>query len=192
MLSAPKANPSARIGWLENMLRTMALARVHAISMTSQNSLTVAQAFPLHLAYNDYPSLLAACRAAIAGEGRKSVATQVTPAGPADNTLALAFPAFGVRLKISDSLTNIKFGIFDVKLLDTATLLSEVYVDVAALPIRVGMLGIAFTRGQATVVRIAVPTVTVVAATSSTAITVYLSTETLNEADLGGLQSTAV
>jgi len=187
---APKVSTTqsgANGGWLSQAFNVMGANRLHCLSLVHGNELTVQQLYPLRTVYPNKQALVTACRIAVAGEARKDSQTQVTPAGPADNVLNLLYKSFGARIKVSDSLTNLKFGSFDIKIGDGATVLSEVFVDVAVLPVRIVMLGIAINRGQATVIPIAAPRITVVAASSSTAVTVYLTAETLNEADLGGV-----
>lgn len=174
------------IGWMQNIILNAAEARAIAYPISSRTEIIVAQGFPIYLTASSGQQLIAACKIAAQGSGNKAVATALMANPPVDTTLDLSsINSFGVRVKIADSLNNFKYGVYDVQLLDNATVLSEIFVRAATNVIDFVMFGISNVGSQASIKPIVVPKVKIIAATSSLAAGNSFTAETLNERDLG-------
>lgn len=174
------------IGWMQNIILSAAEARAIAYPISSRTEIIVAQGYPIYLTASSGNQIIAACKIAAQGSGNKAVATALMASPPVDTTLDLTtIQSFGVRVKIADSLNNFKYGIYDVQLLDGATVLSEVFVRAATNVVDFIMFGISNIGSQASIKPIAHPEVKVLAASSSLAAGNSFTAETLNERDLG-------
>lgn len=171
---------------MASILKQMAKARVWAFPVTRNTDIVVVQGNPLYTVASTYDQLLTQCRVAAQGSGSKSIVQALAPNPLADVTIDLTtIKSFGVRVKIADSLNNFKYGAYDVKLQDGATVLGEVYIRAATNVVDVILLGISNVGGSASIISIAHPEVLVVNANSSLAIGNSIVAETLNERDLG-------
>jgi len=179
-----------RIGWLGKSLLTMGRNRSWVYSLTDGCTIIPLQGYPLKLKQSGEKELWDACNIATLGDGKKDIQSTVIPAPPFVNTdLTLTQPAFGVKIKYSNSMLSFNLGTFRFALLDTATLVSEVYVMPIRIPIEFVMLGISDTGGQASLKRIAAPVVRIIAANSAMSTGDSFSAETLNQRDLGSMQN---
>lgn len=176
-------------GYMGKVLTKMANTRRWAVASVDSNGIVINQAYPLQLLQQTPTDLLNAVRIASQGSAVKAYAQSLMPAAGADLTLNLgSVRSFGVRVRITDSPLNFKFGAYQVQLLDGASLLGEIVVVAAKLPAEVFILGISNAGGQATATTIANPQVKVIGSANGSA-TVSQSTsawaETLNLRDIG-------
>lgn len=176
-------------GYLGPVLTAMANTRRWAVAAREENSVIIDQAYPLQLMPATPLEILNSARIAAQGSAVKAVSQSLMPAAGADLTLNLGnVRSFGVRVRISDSPLNFKFGVITVELLDNTTSLGKVYLIGAKLPAEVFFLGVSNAGGQGSVTTIANPVVKVYgsatgSATTSSSTAVWA--ETLNLRDLG-------
>jgi len=183
---------SASVGWLGPVLTRMANERRYVIPQVDDNQVIIAQGYPLQLLSTTPSELLDAVRINTLGSSSKVIVSQTVTAAGAVTTLDLGqVRAFGVRVKITDSPLNFRFGYYQVTVKDGATTLAVVYVSAAKVPVDFVVLGIANNGGQATPLTIANPVVVVTgyAAGSATTDTTFVAAETLNQRDLGEISN---
>jgi len=183
------AAKDATFGYLAPLLTAMANTRRWAVATRPENVVIVNQAYPVQLLAMNPVELLNNVRIAAQGSAVKAVAQNLMPAAGADLTLNLGnIKSFGVRVRITDSPLNFKFGAYTITLNDGASAIAQVYLLGSKLPADVVILGISNAGGQATVVPILNPQVVITGSASGSA-TVSSSTnifvETLNLRDLG-------
>lgn len=176
-------------GYMGKVLTKMANSRRWAVASVDSNGIVVNQAYPLQLLQQTPTDLLNAVRIASQGSAVKAYQQALMPAAGADLTLNLgSVRSFGVRVRITDSPLNFKFGAYTVTLRDGTTDLAQVVIVAAKLPAELFLLGISNAGGQATATTIANPQV-VIAGSASGSATVTGSTsvwaETLNLRDIG-------
>jgi hypothetical protein len=187
-------------GWINPLLSVMAQQRRYAISMDGENQLIVGSTNPLTLAYSTTGDLLQACALAVAGQAAK-VNGQAMPAttffsGPTTLNLPLTTPTpvFGLRVRLSNSIQNFKFGAYTFNFVTAASTAPVVMATITALvrrvPLEFVFLSINNASGLATVVATADPGIQMVPAnnqavvpTAGVADVLYI--ETLNQHDLG-------
>jgi len=178
---------SASVGWLGPVLTKMANERRYVVPQLDDNQIIVKQGYPLQLMSTTPSDLLDAVRINALGSAAKAIVT-ANMTTSADSTLDLgSVRSFGVRVKISDSPLNFRFGYYNVQLRDGATVLADVYVSATKVPVDIVLLGIANNGGQATPLTIANPQVVVVGSANGSAVTTttFVAAETLNQRDLG-------
>lgn len=198
-----QSNPPSGIGYLGtktgDIIDQMATNRVWAWNLTPGGKLFVHERYPVHLLQTRAEAVIQAAHAVLLGVGTKAFGQGpvVAVASVVSNlSLALSQRAFGVRVVIYDSQLTYRPGFYHIALSDGAysatpgANLGEIYVRSATAPIEVMMFGIQNTGGQASIIGMATPTVTLVAsdsatvAATATTTTVGMSAETLNERDL--------
>lgn len=178
-------NTSNQFGWMGPALTQLANTKRTALSLVQGNNVMIVQAFPLVLAYSSPMDLLGAARIATAGKGEK-VTAQTTHTAVADLDLTLTGTiAFGVKVRVTDSPLNFRFGAYRIQLLNGATVVSEVIVQANKMPAEVILLAISNTGGQATVVGITNPIVRFPFTNSAVTTTLVCWAETLNMRDVG-------
>jgi len=183
------AEASSSFGYLAPALTTMANSRRWACCTGEENAIVIDQSSPLQLMQQTPVELLNAVRIAAQGSAVKAVYASLMPAAGADLTINLGtVKSFGVRVRITDSPLNFKFGTLKVELRDGATVLGTAYVIASRLPAEVLMLGISNAGGQATATFITNPQIVVYGSTAGYATTsssTAVWAETLNMRDLG-------
>jgi len=171
----------------------MAAQSRFAISLDPENQVFVNSTDPLLLAYPDPYQLLTACQLAVQGDATKAF-NQIVVASPVVNvTLAVSTgtKVFGLKIRITDSVLNFKFGTYQIQFIDAASTAPVVRatfnVIARKLPVEVVCLSISNAAGLATIVPSTDAGIRVLAA-SNTALTPAqdaLYVETLNQRDLG-------
>jgi len=177
---------SASVGWLGPVLTRMANDRRYVVPQLDDNQVIITQGYPLQLLSTTPSDLLDAVRINTLGSAAKGIQTATMTS--ADSTLDCGqIRSFGVRVKISDSPLNFRFGYYNVVLKDGATTLASIYLSASKVPLDFVMLGIANNGGQATPLTIANPVVVIQGSTngSATTTTTFVAVETLNQRDLG-------
>jgi len=167
----------------------MANTRRWIISTSDANQLVINQSYPLQLLQTTPLELLNALRINAQGSAVKAYESGLMPAAGASVTVDLgAVRCFGVRVRITDSPLNFKFGQYTIQIRDGATVLGQAVLMGNRVPAEVIILGISNNGGQATAQTIANPQV-VIQGSASGSSTVSSSTaywaETLNLRDLG-------
>jgi hypothetical protein len=176
----------AIIGWMAAVITEMANARTPAYSMVEGNEIIITQGYPLYLMQDTPAALESAARTAVQGSGTKNVQVAAFANPPVDLAVNhTGIKSFGVRVKITDSPLAFKYGIYRITLGDVGTALLDIQVRASVLPVDVVMLGVSNVGGQASVISIVSPRVTVTVADSTVAAAHSLISETLNERDLG-------
>jgi len=151
-----------QFGWIGAAIGTMGNTSRWACSLNPDNEVIAAQTYPLEGLFTTPAALLNAANIACAGSSGKTIATAQWPAVAAATTLTLTANtsvAFGARVKISNSVTNFKFGTYEIQLATGATVLSYVFVQVTSLPVDIVILAINNNAGKATVVGDSAPAV---------------------------------
>jgi len=186
--------PDAAFGYMAPVLTAMANTRRWAVVSRSENSVIIDQNYPLQLLQQTPIELLNAVKIAAQGSAVKATAQAVMPAGGADLTLNLgSVKSFGVMVRLTDSPLNFKFGTYTVQLLDGATVLGQVYITGAKLPVEIYLLGISNAGGQATAASVLNPQVKVFGSSAATApsatvsSSTYVFAQTLNMRDIGSV-----
>jgi hypothetical protein len=198
-----QANPPASIGYLSakpgEVIAKMAQNRVWVWGMTPDLKIFVQKSYPVHIMATTPESVIAACHAVLLGSGIKDFGQgPIIAAGSVVQNLsiALAQRAFGMRVTVYADALNYRPGWYHFALSDGAysstagANLGEVYVKSPYNTFEIMMFSIQSAGGQATIVGMAVPTVTVVASDSATVADTATTTkvgvavETLNERDL--------
>jgi len=183
------AQNSASLGYLGPVITRLANDRRWVLPQTDDNQVIVNQSYPLQLLHSTPRDLLEALRINALGSSVKAYVGDTMPAAGADLTLTLgSVRSFGVRVRITDSPLNFKFGQYYITLKDNATTIAEVALLAAKVPADIIILGIANNGGQASAATIAQPVVVISgsangSATVSSSTTVFA--ETLNLRDLG-------
>jgi len=184
---------SSSFGYLAPVITAMANTRRWAVATGDENSIVVEQSYPLQLVAQTPAELLNAARIFAQGSAVKAVSAALMPAAGANLTINLGtVKSFGVRVRLSDSPLNFKFGTMKIELLDGATSLGVAYLIGARLPAEIYMLGISNAGGQASATTIANPQIVIYGsaagyATTSSSTAVWA--ETLNLRDIGVIQS---
>lgn len=196
------ANPPGGIGYLGmrngDIIDKMAQNRVWAWGLTPGTKIFVHKAYPVHVLYTTAASVLAAAHAVLLGSAIKDFAqgTAIAVASVVSNlSVATAQRAFGLRVTVFDSQLTYRPGWYHLAMSDGALAaigsnLGEIYVRSQYAPFEVMMFAIQSAGGQASIVGMAAPTVSLIAADSATVAatatttTVGVSAETLNERDL--------
>lgn len=197
------ANKATGIGYLSaksgDIIDLMAQNRVWVWGLTPGTKIFTHQAYPVHLMATTPEAIIQACHSVVLGSAIKSFAqgTAVAVASVVSNlSIVMNQRAFGCRITIFDSQLTYRPGYYHIALSDgaysatTGANLGEFYVRSQTAPIEVLALSIQSGAGQASIISMAAPTVTLVAADSATVAatatttTVGLSAETLNERDL--------
>lgn len=198
-----RSNPANKIGYLSDangdIIAAMAQKRVWAWGITPGTTIFVNPNYPAHLMATRASDIIAAMNAVLLGATIKGFANQpvVAIASVVQNlSLSLGQRACGARITIYDAALTYRPGYYHLALSDGAysatagANLGEVYVRASSAPIEVLMLSIQNGVGQASIVGMAAPTVTLVAsdsatvAATATTTTVGLSAETINQRDL--------
>jgi len=178
-------------GWMQDTLKQMAASRAWVFPLTDRTEVVPATAYPLFLQATSTASLANACHLAVQGAATKAFAKAQQAVFPAVANLVATLPvgtvSFGVRIKISNSVLNASYGLYDIVLQDGAggTTLAEVFVRPATNVADFVIFGITQNGGQAGVTKITTPSVVVQFATSTLNQYDTLSVESLNERDLG-------
>lgn len=179
---------AASVGWLGPVLTKMANERRYVVPQLDDNQVIITQGFPLQLLSTTPADLLDAVRINALGSAAKGIVT-ANMTTSADSTINLGdIRSFGVRVKISDSALNFRYGYYRIQLRDGAsTVIADAYVSATKVPVDVIILGIANNGGQATPLTIANPQVVITGSANGSAVTVttFVAAETLNQRDLG-------
>lgn len=173
------------LGWMGRSIVEMAQNRSWVTSIGEGCDVFPTQGYPrfsMHATPLDY---LSQAKLVVQGEGRKDF-VQATADGTNATVINLTRRSTGVRIKISDSAINFRNGTFDITLGDAAVALGQVFLKANRPSVEIVMLGISNTGGQASILGIATPRVTV-ANSGSTPSTTLISAETINMYDLGAL-----
>jgi len=174
------------IGWMATVLAEMGRKRCWALPVSGKTDIVITQGQPLYLAQTQPSQVIRQCQIAAQGSASKGIGTALAPAVLADFTINLGtIKSFGVRVKIADSLNGFKYGVYNIQLLDGATVIGDVFIRPATNVADVVILGISNNGGQASIIPIANPQVKLVNANSSMASGNSVTAETLNERDLG-------
>jgi len=179
---------SSSVGWLGPVLSRLANERRWVLPQVEDNQVIIAQGYPLQLMSTSPIDLLDAVRINALGSSAKEIVTATMTDDGADVLLdAGAVRSFGVRIKISDSPLNFRFGYYQVQIQDGSTVLGDIYISAAKVPVDIVVLGIANNGGQATPLTIANPKVKFIGSDngSATTDTTFVAFETLNQRDLG-------
>lgn len=182
------AAATSSFGYLGPCLTRMANDRRWALPQLDENSVVVNQAYPLQLLQQTPLELLNAVRINAQGSSVKAYEQITMPAGGADATVNLGnVRCFGVRVRITDSPLQFKFGAYILTLRDGTTPIGEVAFLANKVPAEIIMLGISNAGGQATAATIANPQIVITGETngSATTDTTVVWAETLNLRDLG-------
>jgi hypothetical protein len=182
---------SPGFGWIATVLATLVQQGRFCLSLDPENQVIPTSTQPLTLGYNDPSVLLQACLLAVQGDGTKNFA-QALWAG-ADLTVAPATArVFGLRIRISNSVLNFKFGAYQMNFLDNATVRSTVLVQVRKLPVDLIILSISNTAGMATVVPTTLPGIQFLLASNPALVNGdVIYAETLNQRDIGNISTFA-
>lgn len=183
-------DPISKFGWIGKALSVMGNTRRWAVSLNPSNQIIINQSFPLMMVHDSPVEVLNACRIAVQGEGAKTINQSLAPSPAANFTVSAGTKkVFGVRVRISNSVLNFKFGTYNIQLLDGAVLLGQVFVVVKELPLDIVMLGISNVSGQATIIPIAVPNVTMNSADNPALVagSDVVHAESLNMRDIGNI-----
>jgi hypothetical protein len=178
---------SMTIGWLAPVLQVMGKNRLWAMPLSDGTSLVPVQGQPLFLKQDNAQDLYGACKTAVAGRGDKEFSLTTQVAVPVDQVLNFTQPAFGLRVKLSNSPLNWKYSRYDLQIGDAAVAQGRLMARSASMPVDLVMFGISNTGGQASVIRLATPRLTLTAASSGTVLGDVTDAETLNERDLNSL-----
>jgi hypothetical protein len=189
---------------MSTILAVMASQSRFAMSLDPENSIFVGPTDPLMLSYPSVSQLLLACQLAVQGDATKVDNMALWPAQgvPTNLTVAAGLArVFGIRVRVSNSVLNFKFGTYRIQMVSAASgvpvVQSTVNVVVRKLPIDIIILSISNAAGIATVVPNEDPGVRLLAADNPalvpTSDVIYV--EGLNQRDLGfasPLQNTQV
>lgn len=180
-------NPNMNIGWMADSLKRMGAARAWVDVLTNKVNVVIAQTYPLFTAHRSERDLFTACKVAVQGSAVKTVTPLLATAG-ADSVVNLTGnKCFGVRIKYGNSPLNFKYGAYTITIGDGATALGQIVVRPSTNMFDVVVLGFNNNAGQASIVPILNPRVTVVDASSTQTTGDALVVESLNERDLGQL-----
>jgi len=181
-----------QIGWLSAAFMAMGTARIWAHPLSSKTTIIPVQGNPIYTKAATPDELLASAKLAAQGTAKKDIQVAIIADPPVDTTLtgaaAGASACFGILLKLASSVLSFKPGIFRFNFLDAAVPLTQVWVKPQTNILEFIWLGTLDAGGQASVVKVVQPVVTVVAASSSLTAGDSFSMETLNERDLQKLQ----
>jgi len=184
-------------GWVANALGQLAASRRFAISVDRENQIIVGNTQPLILAYPDSMSLMQAASLAVQGDATKAINQALWPAQTTPTDLVLpvgAAKVFGLRVRISNSVLNFKFGAYTMEFVDNASgtplVRSAITVQVRRLPLDIIWLSVSNAAGLATVVPSADAGVRMLAASNPALVPTsdLIYVETLNQRDIGSVQ----
>lgn len=186
-----------KFGWLAPIFSKMGQTRRWAWSLNPSNQVivtgtsTVQQ--PLLMLHTSGTEVLNASRLAVQGKSEKIIGQTVWPAVAADTSVTLTgTTVFGVRVRVSNSVLNFKYGAVNVRLLDGVTLRGEVWVQVNQLPLDIIVLAIAFANGLGSIVPIVNPVITFLLANNAALVSGdVLYAESLNMRDIGDIPNAA-
>jgi hypothetical protein len=209
----PAPSPLSQFGWIGQAIGDMGNTQRWADSDNTDNEIIAGGSYPLETLATSPAALLNASLIACAGQAQKNfgaITGLTTTATVATNSITLysatvPTTVFGVRIRISNSLTNFKFATYELQLWNgVPTALSSltgaasyIYITVASLPVDIIMLNIANAAGKATIIGNSAPVVLVPYSTTagsagyvnagSVAITDVFYAETLNMRDIGNI-----
>jgi hypothetical protein len=181
-------------GWIGPTLSAMAASSRFAMSLDPENSIFVNTTNPLMLGYRSAYELLGACQLAVQGVSNKEFSQALWPAVPADTTVTpTATTVFGVRIRITNSVLNFKFGTYSIQIKNGATVQSTIQCVVRKLPLDIVVLSISNNAGIAQVVPNIAPAATWLLATNPALVanSDVLYVETLNQRDIGTIGTQA-
>jgi hypothetical protein len=188
-----KGSPEMKFGWMAPIFSKMGQTRRWAWSLNPSNQVivtgtsTVQQ--PLLMIHKSGGEVLNAARLAVQGKSEKIIGQTVWPVVPADTSVTLTgTTVFGVRVRVSNSVLNFKYGAVNIRVLDGATLRGEVWVQVNQLPLDLILMTIAFANGLASIVPVVNPIVTFLLANNTALVSGdVLYAESLNMRDIGDI-----
>jgi hypothetical protein len=185
--------PPGTVGWLAPVIDRLARDRRWALSLNKNNQLVVSDGYPLELMAASPSDIVSNARIATAGQTKKVQAQAVWPAVAADTSLTLTgTTVFGVRIRITNSIQNFKFGTYNVQVLNGATIIADFNVQANQLPVDIIVLTISSGNGKASIVGVTNPIVKFLAATNPALVSGdVLYAESLNARDLGDLTNLA-
>jgi len=197
------SNSNTGIGYLSakngDVIDLMARNRVWAWAITPDTKIWIHPSYPVHILAQTAEDIIRSAHAVLLGIGFKSFtqAPVIAVASVVQNlSVALTTRAFGVRAMVYDAPLTYRPGSYHFALSDGAysavagANLGEIYVSSPHNRVEIMMFAVQNTGGQASIIGLAVPTLTLVAADSATVAatatttTVGISAETLNERDL--------
>lgn len=180
-------NMKYKYGWLGPVLNQLGNTKRWALARHPENQAYIVGNFPLLTVYNSPQELLNACRIAVQGSAAKIFA-QAPWAGVDLVQTLTGTKVFGVKVRITNSFLNFRYGAYNVRLLDGATLLGQVVVLASHIPVDIVILATNNAAGQATVVPITNPVVTFLAAENTALVTNdQIYAESLNMRDIGDI-----
>jgi hypothetical protein len=180
-----------KFGWMAPLFSKMGQTRRWAWSLNPANQIiitgtaTISQ--PLLMIHSSGAEVLNAARLAVQGKSEKIISQAAWAAADLSLTLT-GTTVFGVRVRISNSVLNFKYGAVNVRLLDAAILRGEVWVQVNQLPMDIIMFAITPANGLASIVPIVNPIVTLLFANNAALVTGDIAyAESLNMRDIGDI-----
>jgi hypothetical protein len=144
-----------QFGWIAPVLSAMGTTSRWAMSLNPDNQIVVDNNAPLEGVFETAEALYNAAALAVQGASGKTKASASWPVAPATQTLTLTAnttAAFGVYVRISDTVNNFKFGSYEIQLLSTGVVTGYVTMVVTSLPAELIILSISNNVGRAAVV----------------------------------------
>lgn len=180
-------NLQYKFGWIGPAITKLGNTRRWNIAQNPANQIFIEPGKPVETLYNSPHELLAAARLAVAGNAAKI--WQQAPWAAADLSLTLTgATVFGVRIRITNSVLNYKFGAVKIGILSGATVLSTITVLSSQLPVDLIALTINDAAGRATVVGVANPIVRFLLADNTALVAGdQLYAESLTARDIGDI-----
>lgn len=176
-----------KFGWVGPAITRLGNTRRWAIAQNNANQIFIEPGKPVETLYNSPNELLSAARLAVAGNAAKIWAQAAWAAADLSLTLTGA-TVFGVRIRITNSVLNYKFGAVKIGILSGATVLSTITVLSAQLPVDLIALTINDAAGRATIVGVANPIVRFLLADNTALVAGdQLYAESLNARDIGDI-----
>lgn len=188
-------SPGVSVGWLGPVITALAQGRTYALSLNPNNNIIVTTPnAPVSTMYSNSEELLTAIRIATAGAATKNIASGTYY--NADLAINLTARCFGVRVTLGAPPQSWPFSRVTLTLGDGATALYSVSVNTNSLPLDCVLLGMQGAGGVGSIIGIAAPRVTLVAADSvlpynpaatvaQTLAPVGVAVESLNMRDIG-------
>jgi hypothetical protein len=144
-------------GWMGGVVSVLASQRRFAMSFDAENQLIIASTQPLTLGYSTPQALIQASSLAVQGQSAKNLNQAVwAAANLVVPCLATTTPVFGLRIRISNSVLNFKFGAYTLNFVNAASTVPVVQATITAqvrkLPLDIVFLSISNAGGIATVV----------------------------------------
>jgi hypothetical protein len=183
--------PIYKFGWVGSTLNKMADTRRWAWSFNPNNQIILTGTSgiqqPLLMIHTSPAEVLNAARLAVQGNSFKII-SQAAWAG-ADLSLTLTgATVFGVRVRVTNSVLNFKYAAVNIRVLNGATLSSEIWVQTNQLPLDVMILTITNANGLASVVPITNPVVTFLLANNAGLVAGdIMYAESINMRDIGDI-----